>query len=334
MSALPKLGDLFVRVTAVGHASARWRGAKNRTEADRNNQALSESRARNVQNFMEAILKQELPHDIHVGVAPKGVGRLQPLWPETPRDDFGINRSVVVTIDLTKIRQDPVLIPGKKKINARTKHWSLRVLSFARLGFGVNAAVATIVLQNQISGKEMKGTAEIIGGGRPDITSKGNPADQQKPIGKEVHFTTREAMGFDDFDGATISMAKVKLQILYGNEMTYIKFPLLHHDPDLLVFDYDQGWGLSADAFYMSGDLSMQGTNPGDYYEVATVDDVIQVPSIRNSEDGMILSFPTGKAELHSLTAADRKRLEDFTRQKARNIAALADSYAVSAAHL
>ena len=330
----PKLGDLSVRVTAVGHASSRWRSAQTREDADRNNQLLSERRANNVRNFVETILKRELPDDIHVGVSPQGVGNKKPLMPERPVDDFAINRSVVVTIDITTIHQALNLIPGKKRINARTKHWSLRVLGFARMGFGLNVGVVTIALKNQVTGKEMEGKAEIMGGGTPAMSKKRPDLSKLlKPIGKEVYFTSREAMGFDDFHRTALNTGKLKVKIVYGNEMTYIKFPFLHHDPDLLVFDYDQGWGWSADAFDMSGQLFLYGTNPGDYYEVDTIDDVIQIPRNQSVDDGLMISFATGMADMHSLTSGDRRRLEDFARTKARTIAALAESFAFSAVH-
>src|SRR5215831_13359049 len=51
-----------VRVTVVGHASARWRGAKDKADADRLNLALSNQRANNVRVVVEQILKREIPN--------------------------------------------------------------------------------------------------------------------------------------------------------------------------------------------------------------------------------------------------------------------------------
>ena len=50
--------ELKVRVTVVGRASRRWRGAPSPTEADRLNQALSEARAQNLRKPVEDILKK------------------------------------------------------------------------------------------------------------------------------------------------------------------------------------------------------------------------------------------------------------------------------------
>ena len=136
-----------------------------------------------------------------------------------------------------------------------------------------------------------------------------------------VTFSTPEALGFDDFNNTAVSMGKMKLRVVYGNENTFLKFPFLHHDPAHLSFGYSKGWGWGADAFYMSGKLSLQGKNPGDYYEVPYISDVVPIPHQRSGIDGMVLTYPTEKAGLNDLTDKDRKRLKEFVQDYARNIA-------------
>jgi hypothetical protein len=90
--AVPQAGELSVRITVVGHASARRRGAVSAAEAARHNQDLSELRARNVQAVVGQILKRELP-GVNIAVGAKEVGSQFPAEPERPQDNEAVRRS-------------------------------------------------------------------------------------------------------------------------------------------------------------------------------------------------------------------------------------------------
>src|SRR5580704_2065434 len=92
------LGNLAVRVNVVGHASPRWRTARNTAEADRLNQRLSEMRAKNIHAAVEEILKRELP-SLPITVSWKGVGS-HDGFPTVGDDNPAVDRSVMVTLDL------------------------------------------------------------------------------------------------------------------------------------------------------------------------------------------------------------------------------------------
>src|SRR5262245_6212116 len=106
-----------VRVTIIGHASTRWRAAKNRKQADRLNQALSNRRAENVRAAVERILKREIPNveimpgesladgqrPTGINVGSYGVGSREPVLnlPPDPAENNALNRSVTVLLELT-----------------------------------------------------------------------------------------------------------------------------------------------------------------------------------------------------------------------------------------
>src|SRR4051812_7007816 len=92
------MDNIQVKVNVVGHASPRWRGAKNPIEASKLNQALSEVRARNVQAAVAGMLKHEIPV-LTIQVPAAGVGSSQ-LFPTASETNAAVDRSVVVTIDI------------------------------------------------------------------------------------------------------------------------------------------------------------------------------------------------------------------------------------------
>jgi hypothetical protein len=85
----------------------------------------------------------------------------------------------------------------------------------------------------------------------------------------------------------------------------------------------------------MYGTVEITGKNPGDWYEVDNPTDYIPTESTTRFADGLVLSFPNGKADVNDLTPRGRQRLEGFVTNKARNIGVLLErSFSFSAARL
>ena len=169
-----KFGDLAIRIDVIGHASPRWKAARTPSEADRLNQRLSDLRATNVRKAVEQILHTELPR-FPIKVPSKGVGSKE-RFPSATEDNAAVDRSVVVTVDLT------TTTPGYKaksraprRIYVPSKVWSLKVLDLARLGKGLplQTAFLRVSLRNPYSGKEIKLSGKIYGGGAPTLLRRG-----------------------------------------------------------------------------------------------------------------------------------------------------------------
>ncbi len=134
-----------VRITVIGHASARWRGAKGQAAANRLNDALSLQRAENVRGLVEQILRQELPgvpilpgtsgapgqQPSGLQVGSYGVGSRQPVVPsQNPRENDPRNRSVQVLIELVTTK-DGVTGASRapRRISALSDSWYGKVTS-------------------------------------------------------------------------------------------------------------------------------------------------------------------------------------------------------------
>jgi hypothetical protein len=338
---LPKMGDLAVRVDIVGHASPRWRSAKNVAQAERLNQQLSEARAKTVRNAVEAILKAELP-TLPIVVPSKGVGSQQ-RFPTASEDNAAIDRSVVVTVDLATTMTTYKTVPRRtRRIYVPSKVWVLRVIEMVRgAGVGYVQIFLRVALRNPYSGKEMK-LSGYVRGGQSAMSFKDSfkfdrnlPSDQT--IGREVAFQTSEALDFDTFlnSSQTIGVRLGKLELAVGlkTKLVYLAFTDLETSPKMLPFDIKPfGVGfLKADAFLTFGRLKREGENPGDYLELPSVPGLVETPTNRHVSDGLLLTFPTGKSGLSDLTPLDRKRLKDFVTNKARAIAALSDAFRTTA---
>jgi hypothetical protein len=352
-----------VRVTVVGHASARWRGAKSQAEANRLNDALSKQRAESIRIAVEQILKRELPN---VKIEPstsgsgqgprgfelgsKGVGSGEPLRKGGPDENEAINRSVVVILELATPRtaQIPKSRPGR--IYAFSTTWTLKVMEFQVLAIGPGGGFIKLILRNPFTGKEMSASANVAGGGiNVDIIKNAfkkldpnRALKVGKPIGDEVAFQTNRAMGFDDFDGQLIRVGKVELNLAigipktkigigYGAKLAYLSFESLGLKAELLPFDASYGLRTSswASGLVFAGKLKLEGQNPGDWLDMPVFDD----GTYRSGDyyhDGMIVSFPTGLAKLSDLANQDRKRLTDFVTNWAKNIAVIAQSHDLS----
>ncbi len=335
------MANLAVRVSVVGHASPRWRGASSAAQAARLNQALSEVRATNVRNAVEQIIKRELP-GLPIQVPAKGVGSSQ-LFPTASENNAAVDRSVVLMVDLVTTDQSYTTKPKPpRRVYTPSKVWTFRVVSMARMaGIGYVQIHVRISLQNPFSGKTAKFSGWLFGGG-PAVSvkdsfkiSKSKPSID--PIGKEVVFSVKEAMDFEDWSHggpgqaqSTGLMARMgKLEVKFGLKtmMAYMVFPELDTHPDMLIFDSTSiglGW-IGADGYVVAGKLHMEG-NPGDYLELPSPADLVPITREHSNNEGILLSFPTGKAGLNDLTEADRKRLKEFVTNKALAIRAFSSS--------
>ncbi len=347
------MGDeLVVRITAVGHASRRWKSAKNATEADHLNQRLSELRAQNVRKAVEDIIKKELP-TLKIEVPSKGVGSHM-TFATANEDNAAVDRSVIVMVDLThsfstiKLQTHP-----PRRVYVPSKDWTLKVVAMVNasaVGFGT--VFLRVIVRNSLSGKEITLAGWLLGGelGVPTAKNlfkfdKRDPTRFGKPIGNEVYFTTKEAFDFDDWIGngkdkgqwARLVHSHLKTG-LTKSLTTFLQFTGIDTDPGSLVFEYKGlGLGLSmpdVDVYVKSGKLYVEGNSPGDIVEIPVLDDIIPIQVTHPYYDGLLLSFPTGKAKLHDLTNDDRKRLTEFVTNQARTIAGLASlDFNVSAPH-
>jgi outer membrane protein OmpA-like peptidoglycan-associated protein len=334
----PKLGDLAIRVTVVGHASPRWRGAKNPTEADRLNLRLSELRAQNVRGVVEGILKRELP-SLPIAVPSKGVGSHE-RFPAVSEDNAAIDRSVVVMVELTHTRHDYEWVPQPpRRISAASKLWLMQVRSLLRgAGIGAQLFQIRLSLKNPYSGKSIQLTGWLFGGGAAggvgDSFRTPGPSDIKKlwkgKVGVEVLFSTPQAMLFNDFDGQFVRMHRLGAKFGIGFEGTFLNFIGLKTKPDYLFFEpgsFSLSLKPDVDAFVVGGKLGIEGDNPGDFYEVPRPADIVPIQTTQHNTDGLIVGFDTEKADV---TDRERKRLDDFVTNKARNIAVLAQSYNVA----
>jgi hypothetical protein len=341
--------DLLIRITAIGHASRRWRGARNAAEAETLNQHLSDQRAQNVRRAVEDILRRELPA-MKIEVPAWGVGSREP-FPTASESNAAVDRSVLLMIDLTTTESAyRVQARPPRRLRAPGKIWTLKVLSMAGGGaIGGKMTSVQIAICNAYSGKQLIMSGALFGGdlGVPSPTSyfkfddwrapDQDPSTFLKQVGKDVTFTTEEDMDFDDWiggDGQWVRVihAHVKTGVT-KSEATFLQFTGVDTNPGSLVFELT---GLSfsiarpdVDDNFLTGKLTADGPNPGDFIEVASPGDIIPVQYARPYSEGILLSFPTGKASLHDLTADDRSRLTSFVVNKARNIGVLTKHYKV-----
>jgi hypothetical protein len=336
-------GNLAVRISIVGRASPRWRAAKSAAQAERLNQRLSELRAKNIYTAVQPILKRELPN-LPITVSWKGVGS-HDGFPTVGNDNPAIDRSVMVMVDLTTTR------PGYKfqhhaprRIYVPSKVWTLRVHSmFRAAGLGYVQIFLRIGLTNPYSNKEMLLSGWLAGGGsamsvkesfklgRPDVRNI-----SKNQVGSKVTFLTKEAMDFDELNnygrGQMVRLDKIDVSLGLRSYDTCLKFTQLDTHPDLLCFEHKflSLGGIKADAFVVSGKLSREGLNPGDYLELPSPDDIIPTQSSKDFHQGLLLTFPTGRASLNDLTKKDRQRLTDFVINQARNIGTLSKYFNVA----
>ena len=342
------LGDLTVRISVVGHASPRWRGAASQAEAESLNRALSGSRAAAIYPVVEQILKSELPgYKIQVGEL--GVGSTERFPSVGEGDNAAIDRTVVVTVELVtsqKLPQPPQL--KTRQVWWPSKVWTVRVLNLHKLGAGVLSVFVRVSIENPfLKDRKLIMAGYLYGGGSPaksikDIVKKNikrsAPKDAIAPVGHGVMFDTYEAMDFDnwkhggtqsDGNGVLTRIGSFELKFGLATKLSYIKFPLL--EEDLLVFDSKTlGLGtIGGDGTIVAGTIYPEGPVPSSYKEEAAIPDTTETNVNRTKTDVLPLFFPTGKSGYGDLTERDRKALRDFVTNKARSIKDFSSNFTV-----
>jgi hypothetical protein len=332
-----------LRVRIIGYASPRWRGAKSATEADRLNFQLSSKRAEAVRAIVEKELRAKLGNNIKIDYA---VSQMEPHSPQgieigsygagsvdalaaargNRKDNSEIHRKVEVMIEkiTTTYTTGGVSLPPQR-LPGQTDSWALGVTKLRMLAAGAALGSVEIVLRNRLTNKQMFATANLYGGGIGGGTAKAGSslkkqfANAMKNnltqavsdfIGRgEVFFTTKNKMGFDDFDGEFIRIGKATAALGIKAVYAYATFPFISHHPKMLVFQkkITVGWP-DLEGWVVSGKLHLRGPNPGDWWEY---DRTGQVHSSydKSWQETLLLTFPTGKWEL---LPADKSRLTDF----------------------
>lgn len=331
--------NLIVRITVVGHASQRWRNAGSAAEADSLNQQLSEFRADNVRRLVEDIVRRELP-GFKIEVPGRGAGSREG-FPVASENNAAINRSVVVSIDLTTTQPQSNTQSRPIRLYAPSKFWRLQVLEYVGGSlFGGRNAHIRISIENIWTGRELIMSGFVYGGSfdpdpkhvfNPDVDVKTRPTDLLKPFSKKIALETDNAEDFSYWTGSSNSqMVRVvhdQVGVVRKVSTTFLQFTGLHtYSPGSLVFEWKKGWTLGTlNISVATGSLQVEGDVPSDYVgstRMVTIDSV----SRHNNFDALVVSFPTGKSSLHDLTVDDQKRLTDFATNKSRAIAAIAQS--------
>jgi hypothetical protein len=119
-------------------------------------------------------------------------------------------------------------------------------------------------------------------------------------------------MGFDDFDGQLIKIEKASAGLGIKATIAYLTFTGLGSGASMLAFD--KGFGLSGpklEGVAISGQISMDSPDPGDWWEVDRTDS-IPVTTDKTQQDGIFVLFPTAKSSLSDLTRVGREGLKAF----------------------
>jgi len=338
-----------LRVTIIGYASPRWRGAKNATQADRLNFQLSTRRADSVRALVENELRARLGKNIKIEYAvsqmePRnpqgieigsyGVGSVDALKAAGGKrsDNSEINRKVEVMIEkiTTTYTTGGVSLPPQR-VPGRTDTWALGVTKLRMLAAGAALGSIEVVLRNRLTNKQMFATANLYGGGLgAGVAKAGGSLKKQFAnatknnlaqavtdfIGRgEVFFTTKKEMGFDNFDGQFIRIGKATASLGIKGVYAYATFPFIGHHPDVLVFQKKITIGLpDLEGWVATGKLRLRGPNPGDWLEYDRTDQV-QGSYDTHWRETLLLTFRTGKWDL---LPTEKSRLKDFVATWAR----------------
>jgi hypothetical protein len=142
---------------------------------------------------------------------------------------------------------------------------------------------------------------------------KPNVKDLIHGVGDEFSFETDEAMGFDDFRGETVRVEKLAGALGIKATAGYVTFTNLGDGASNRLFQKSFGLGFpKLEGVVVSGTISMISDNPGDYWEADGGTDTIPYTTDSETNDGIIVTFPTGKASLRDISTDEHKRLDSF----------------------
>ena len=291
-----------LRVRIVGYASPRWTSAKSAAAADRLNFDLSSKRAEAVRAAVEKELRAKLGNNIKIDYA---VSQLDPHDPQgieigsygagshdalvaargDRRDNSEMGRKVEVMIEkiTTTYTTSGVSLPPQR-LPGKADTWALGVKKLRMLAAGASIGSVEIVLRNRLTNKTMYATADLYGGGLGGGVAKAGSSLKKQVantvknnlmqavgdfIGRgEVFFTTKNKMGFNDFDGEFIRIGKATASLGLKSVYAYAVFPNISHHPKLLVFQKKVTVGLpDLEAWVALGKLRLRGPNPGDWWK-------------------------------------------------------------------
>jgi hypothetical protein len=320
-----------LRVTIVGHASPRWRGAANDADADQRNERLARQRADQVFLIVERLLRNRLGQDVviekNVTIAAgndqpdlvltaRGDGsreaREDEHKPRSSDDDY--DRRVEVGIDLAVPREVKVgrSLPSEQ---AKTKEWSvtinrLRVVRAFAAGGGIE-----VVIRNRKTGKEVVATAKLYGTGGPRL----NPFATEEETGtKRVWFNTTNEVAISEFEGTRIFVERWDVIVGIGERFLNVSFPeLSRYGPRTTATMWHHfGVGIKPNGFLLWGRLHIwNDTDDWVDQEETVVDSTLK----RRSSEGLLIVFPTASSQVPS---ADLLRLDEFVTTWCRRLTA------------
>ena len=327
-----------VRITIVGHASSRWRSAKNAAERSRLNEILSNKRADNIRAVVEKMLKSEIPgitisagRSLSPGRAPTGVqvgsygvGSREPVVNSglsDPNENNPLNRSVLLLLEqITTTYSSTGVSRAPLRVSARTTFWYGKVLNLNGAGLGVAGYFLRLAIRNSLSDKVVNYTGYLLGGGAsssPWSISRSKPGS----VGNEFSFYTDKEMGFVDFDGQLVRMERAVGSLGIKASVGYLTFVSLGKGAALLAFQKSLGIGAPRlEGSVVSGALHMEDKDPGDWFEVDGGTDTVPLATDKKQNDGLVLTFPTGKAGVNDLPADERRKLTTFVHSWAQQI--------------
>ena len=185
--ATPKL-PRKLRVTIVGHASPRWRGAANDADADKRNEKLASQRAESVFAITERLLRERLGQDVviekNVTVVPgmeqpdlvlsaSGEGSRDALQDKhkSRSSDDEYDRRVEVSIDLLRTLdvKSGRSLPSEQ---AKTRYWAVTINRLSVLRPLIAAGGIEICIRNRKTGKGSAGDRQAL---RHGILFRSNP---------------------------------------------------------------------------------------------------------------------------------------------------------------
>ena len=320
-----------LRVTIVGHASPRWRGAANDADADQRNERLARQRADQVFLIVERLLRNRLGQDVviekNVTIAAgndqpdlvltaRGDGsreaREDEHKPRSSDDDY--DRRVEVGIDLVVPREVKVgrSLPSEQ---AKTKEWSvtinrLRVVRAFAAGGGIE-----VVIRNRKTGKEVVATAKLYGTGGPRL----NPFATEEETGtKRVWFNTTDEVAISEFEDTRIFVERWDVIVGIGERFLNVSFPeLSRYGPRTTATMWHHfGVGIKPNGFLLWGRLHIwNDTDDWVDQEETIVDSTLK----RRSSEGLLIVFPTASSQVPS---ADLLRLDEFVTTWCRHLTA------------
>jgi hypothetical protein len=308
-----------LRVTIVGHASPRWRGAPSDAEADLRNERLANQRAEAVFVIVEKLLRDRLGQDVEIEknvtlvpgtrqpdlvLSGSGEGsreaRLDRHKARSSDDDY--DRRVEVVIDLV-VTRDVKAGRSLPSTQAKTWTWSVTINRLKVVRAVVAGGGIEIALRNRKTGKEVLATAKLYGGGWFRL----NPFATEEETGrKRVWFDTTDAVEISAFEDTRILVTRYDVKAGIGESFLTLRFPELSRYGPRETATMWHHFGVGApNGYKLWGRLHIWSDtdDPVDH------EDVVHATHDRRSGEGMLIVFPT---ESHQVPSVELARLDEF----------------------